>query len=211
VSQGGAGAPETADGQEAGKDPWELALEGLDLIELDPAKCHLRLGAEQRLFGTVHGREHPWIVPHLPFPLSEPTAWISLVAVRDPDADGRRSDGGASDRVELGVLAGMDGLDAGSRTALETALHLRYFLPRVLRIVDVRDEDPGQSGAVVWTLETDRGPRLLRMANLFEGIYDELGDGRLLLRDGDGTRVEIRDLRALDAASRRLLERYYWL
>jgi len=195
----------------AGADPWALALQGLDLIELDPRECRLRLEPEQRLSGTVYGIDHAWIIPYLPFPLSEPGEWVSLVAVRHPDADGRRSDGGQGDRVELGVLPGMTGLDLESRRALETALHLRYFLPRVLRIVDVRDEDPGQTGAVVWTLETDRGPRLLRMPNLFDGIYDELGAGRLLLRDGDGTRVEIHDLHALDEESQRLLNRYYWL
>ncbi len=196
---------------ESDDDLWALARQGLDLIELDPRRCRLRLDGEQRLSGTVHGRDLPWIIPYLPFPLSEPQEWISLVAVRDADGDGRRSDGGQDDRIELGVLPGVGGLDEQSRQALETALRLRYFLPRVLRIVDVRDEDPGQSGAVVWTLQTDRGPRLLRMGNLFEGIYDELGGGRLLLRDSDGTRVEIPNLHALDADSRRLLTRYYWL
>ena len=198
------------DAQSPERDPWETALEGLELVVLDPADCTLRMDQDQRLSATVHGREYPEVIAYRPFPLSQPHAWVSLVAVSDADADGRRSDGSRGERVEVGVLPGTDGLDPESRSALETALRLRYFLPRVTRIVDVYDEDPGQTGAVVWMLETDRGPMRLRMASLFEGIYDELGDGRLLFVDGDGNRAEIRRVADLDAESRRLLDRYYW-
>lgn len=198
------------DEQRTDRDPWETALEGLELVLLRPQECQLRLDADQRLSATIRGRQYPDVIAYLPFPLTRPADWVSLVAVTDPDSDGRRSDGTRSDRVELGVLPGTAALDPESRRALEAALHLRYFMPRVTRIVDVQDEDPGQSGAVVWTLQTDRGPMRLRMANLFEGIYDELGNGRLILVDGDGNRAEIRDVAELDPESRRLLERYYW-
>ncbi len=198
------------DGQGAADptDAWATATEGLDLVALDPTVCRLRPGPAGRLCGTVHGREHAEIVPHRPFPLSEPS-WISLVAVEDPDTDGRRSDGDRPDWVEIGVLPGVEGLDPESRAAVEAALALRYFLPRVVRIAAVRDEDPGQSGAVVWDLETDRGPMRLRMPNLFEGIQ-QMPSGRLLLSGGEGNRADIPDVAAMDAASRRLLERYYW-
>jgi hypothetical protein len=79
----------------------------------------------------------------------------------------------------------------------------------VVRIVSVRDEDPGQSGAVVWQLQTDRGPVRLRMVSLFDGIQ-QLDTGRLIFSDRDGNRADIPDVSALDPASRKLLERYYW-
>jgi hypothetical protein len=195
--------------EEAERDPWETAQEGLELVVLDPAACRLHGDGRGRLWGTVHGREYPELVVHMPFPLSAPHAWVSLVAVEDPDSDGRRSDGGKPDRVELGVLPGLDGCDPETREAIQGALRLRYFLPRVLRIVSVQEEDPGQSGAVVWRLLTDRGPMLLRMPSLFEGIQ-QLETGRILLSDRDGNRADIPDLSALDPDSRRLLERYYW-
>jgi hypothetical protein len=196
-------------GTPSDRDPWETALEGLDLIVLDPGACRLRLDENQRLSGTVHGRDYPEIIPYMPFPLTHPADWVSLVAVTDPDSDGRRSDGGMSERVELGVLPGLDGLDADSRDALAEALHLRYFMPRVLRIVSAWDEAPGQTGAVHWQLETDRGEMRMRMPNLFEGIQ-ELEAGRLILSDGEGNRAEIPSVAALDPQSRRLLDRYYW-
>ncbi len=191
------------------RDPWETALQGLDLIVIDPRACQVRLDAHQRLTGSVYGREYAEIVPHMPFPLTHPEDWVSLVAVTDADADGRRSDGSASERVELGVLQGLEGLDPESRAAVATALHLRYFMPRVLRIVSAWDEAPGQSGAVHWELETDRGSMRMRMPNLFEGIH-ELETGRIILSDSDGNRAEIPSVRELDRESRRLLDRYYW-
>ena len=189
-------------------DAWATATEGLDLVLLDPTTCRLRHGPAGRLCGTVHGREHAEIVPYRPFPLSEPN-WVSLVAVEDSDSDGRRSDGERSDWLELGVLPDLDGLDPESRVALDAALALRYFLPRVVQIMAVRDEDPSQSGAVLWDLQTDRGPMRLRMPNLFEGIQ-QLPSGRLLLSGGEGNRADIPDVATMDPASRRLLERYYW-
>lgn len=190
-------------------DPWETALEGLDLIVLDPAACEVRIDEAGRLCGSVNGREHAQIVAYQAFPLTEPNEWISLVAVSDPDSDGRRSDGGKADRVELGVLPGLDGLSPESRSAVEQALRLRYFMPRVLQIVSVYDEDPGQSGAVQWELLTDRGPMRLRMPNLWDGI-EQLETGRIILRDHDGNRADIPAVAQLDLASRRLLEKYYW-
>ncbi len=199
------GGPET--GGES--DPWQTALEGLDLILLEPDACRFHGDGTGRLWGTVNGRDYPELLAHMPFPLSGPEEWISIVAVEDADSDGRRSDGGKSDRVELGVLAGLGALDSESREAVALALRLRYFLPRVLRIMHVRDEDPGQTGAVIWQLMTDRGPVRLRMPNLFDGIQQQ-PSGRILLADRDGNRVDIPDLTALDPESRRWLERYYW-
>lgn len=190
-------------------DPWNTALEGLELVMLRAADCRLQLDEHQRLSGLVYGREYREIIAYMPFPLTGPTDWISLVSVSDADGDGRRSDGGQPGRVELGVLPGLDGLDPESRQAVATALRLRYFMPKVSRIVAVTDEDPGQTGAVNWELETDRGYMRMRMPNLFEGIQ-ELADGRLILSDHDGNRAEIPSTAGLDRESRRMLDRYYW-
>ena len=193
----------------AAEDPWQTALQGLDLIVLEPAACRLQGDGNGRVWGEVNGREYGEIVVHHAFPLTDPENWISVIAVDDADSDGRRSDGGKSDRVELGVLANLEACDEATRQAVAGALRLRYFLPRLLQIANVRDEDPGQTGAVVWDLITDRGPMRLRMASLFEG-FTQLETGRILLSDRDGNRVDIPSVAGLDADSRRLLERYYW-
>lgn len=200
-------AEERAPGQ---PDPWELALEGLELVQLDPALCHIRGDGLGRLWGTIAGREHAELLVYRTFPLTAPEDWVSVVATDDPGGDGHRSDGGPSERVEVGVLAGLDGLEPESRAAVEQALHLRYFLPRVLAITAIRDEAPGQSGAVVWDLQTDRGAMRLRMRNLFNG-FQQFPSGRIVLSDEEGNRADIPSLAGLDPQSRRLLLRYYWL
>jgi|GEM_PF-259624 len=206
---GASGPAGDATAAPAEPDPWQTALEGLDLIVLAPAACRIEGDGSGRLWGEVNGRHYPDLQVYMTHPLTDPAGWISLIAVEDADADGRRSDGGQSDRVELGVLEDLRGLDDAGRAAVQIALRLRYFMPRVLQIVAVRDEDPGQSGAVQWELLTDRGPMRLRMASLFDGIQ-QLDTGRLIFADRDGNRADIPDVSALDAASRKLLERYYW-
>lgn len=190
-------------------DPWEIALDGLDLLVLDPTECHVHGDGRGRLWGTVLGREHTDLRAYRTFPLTAPD-WISLVSALDADDDGRRSDGERPERVELGVLNGTDGLDTESRQSITDALRLRYFLPQLLSIAGVREEAPGQSGAVVWDLLTDRGPMQLRMRNLFEG-FQQFQDGRIVLSDHEGNRVDIPAVDALDGLSRRFLLRYYWL
>ncbi len=192
-----------------GTDPdlWAAALEGLDLVELNPNDCTLRIDNHGNLSGTICGREHETLAVYRSKPLSAPNEWISIVTVDDPDSDGRRSDGRPAGRVELGVLPDTEGLDPESRRAVERALFLRYFIPRVLQILSVHDER--LTAAVIWELETNRGRMLLRMTNLFDGIK-QLDNGRILLADSEGLRAEIPDLVMLDPASRRLLERYFW-
>ena len=191
-------------------DPWQTALQGLDLILLEPDSCRLHGDGGGRIWGSVHGQEHPELMVHRAYPLSAPLEWISIVAVEDPDSDGRRSDGGRPDRVELGVLEALDGCDTETRRAIEDALRVRYFLPRILRIASVEEEAPGQNGALVWELLTDRGPMRLRMASLFDGITQIRGTNRVLLSDREGNRADIPDVGTLDPQSRVLLERYYW-
>lgn len=197
------------DGDESEADPWEMALQGLDLVVLNPHECRLWLDDARRLKAEIHGRSYPDVVAYMPYPLTLGDSWVSLVSVSDPDGDGRRSDGRQNDRVEIGVLPGLGGLDGRSREAVAEALRLRYFLPRVTRILRVSDEDPGQSGAVNWELDTDRGVMRLRMPNLFEGIQ-ELAPGRLILSDYDGNRAEIPNVADLDRDSQRQISRYYW-
>jgi hypothetical protein len=57
-----------------------------------------------------------------------------------------------------------------------------------------------------WEVETDRGPTRFILNN--EDDVRRLDDQRALVIDASGIRYLIPDLRSLDAASRRVLERY---
>lgn len=166
------------------------------LRRLDPVSVRLRRGLRGELQLLTPEVCHLGVRLIQPFPLSRPAAWLAVQA-----SDGR----------ELGLLPGLEGLDADSRALAEEALRLRYFTPRVSAILDLRDERiGGRSGGVVWELQTDRGRATLHMPNTNEHIQT-LGQGRLLLTDRAGNRYEIVDVRRLDAASRARLSRYIWL
>lgn len=166
------------------------------LCRLDPAVTAFRLGPEGQLQLLLPEICHRRVTLVRPFPLSRTEAWLSVRG-----ADGR----------EIGLLPGLEAMDAESRQAAEAHLRLRYFVPRITAILGLRDEsDGGHSGGLVWDLQTDRGATTLHMPNTNEHIQD-LGGGRLLLSDRAGSRFEIPSVSALDAASRARLARFVWL
>lgn len=194
-------ADDSGSGQRAGQAATDVAasedaVAGAGLVRLDAGLVRLRRGPQGELQATVGERSYLRVSCARAFPLSQPDGWVAL-----RDGDGK----------EIGLLHGLDGLDAESRCLVEEDLRLRYFTPQVTQILDLRDElTGGRSGGVVWELMTDRGPARLHMPNTNEHIQ-VLGGGRLLLSDRAGQRFEIADLSRLDAGSRRLLSRFVWL
>lgn len=71
----------------------------------------------------------------------------------------------------------------------------------VIRIVQVRQHHD----LWIWQLETDAGPMRMTMRNLYEQVQLH-GANRLLLTDVNGRRAEIRDLQALDGASKKWIK-----
>lgn len=122
------------------------------------------------------------------FPLSEPNRYLSIRH---------------SDNTEVGVLLDHEELDAESRRLVEEELERRYLIPVVQRILGVKE----RFGTVDWQVETDRGRCTYTMRNIRENV-DQLSTVRYLFTDIEGNRYDIRDVNALDAASRAYLFRY---
>lgn len=104
------------------------------------------------------------------------------------------------DGNEIGVLLDPAQLDARSLAALEAEMQLAYFVPRITRIVELKDE----YGLRLWSVETDRGPR--EFATQSRQDVRLVGKSRYIIRDVDGNRYEIADLMALDLRSRGKLD-----
>ena len=86
---------------------------------------------------------------------------------------------------------------------LEEELARREFVPIVLRIEAVSaDHDPAQ-----WRVVTDRGPTAFLIEDADNDVR-RLGPYSILLVDTHGIRYLIPDVRRLEGASRRILERY---
>jgi hypothetical protein len=133
------------------------------------------------------GRWHGDIEPLRAFPFSDPMRWIVL---RDRHAR------------ELLCIEDLAALDASSRVVLEEALARREFVPVIERIEHIA----AHAEPCRWQVVTDRGVTSFMLNS--EDDVRPVHARRVLITDADGMRYLIPDLRALDAASQCLLERY---
>ncbi|MBI3836642.1 MAG: DUF1854 domain-containing protein [Planctomycetia bacterium] len=134
-----------------------------------------------------NGKSHEGVEPVRDFPISDPDHWISIC-----DAQGR----------ELVSVKDLGAISPATREFLERDLARREFVPLIRRVVGV----PADTEPTEWEVETDRGPTKF-LLNSADDVR-RLGPDRALVIDTQGIRYLIEDLRQLDAASRRILERY---
>jgi hypothetical protein len=122
------------------------------------------------------------------FPISGPNKYVSIV-----DAEGH----------EVACIEDPSTLPGTVRERIDEELARREFVPIVLRIEEVlADSDPSQ-----WRIVTDRGVTEFLMEDSDNDVR-RLGPTRILLLDTHGIRYLIPDTGRLDAASRRILDRY---
>lgn len=139
------------------------------------------------LLTTPDGVRHDGVVPVRAFPIAAPHEGLAMV-----DADGR----------EVAWVGALDRLNAPLRTLIEEELANREFTPEIRRIVAVSTF----STPSVWQVDTDRG--LTSFVLKGEEDIRRLKDGALWISDSHGIQFVVRDRRALDRRSRRLLERF---
>jgi hypothetical protein len=120
------------------------------------------------------------------FPLSEPEAWIAVLA-----ADGK----------ERGVLRTLKGLSHDSLAAARDELRRRYLVPSILVIHGIRDRHDVSE----WRVDTDRGPAVFQVRNFIDSAKTPV-PGRLAITDVEGNRYDIPDINALDPDSRKRLD-----
>lgn len=151
-----------------------------------PAGWVLERHAHGRLvFIAADGRRHDDVDVLRAFPVTAVQGPVAIVG-----ADG-------------GELAWIDALAAVAeplRTILEQELAEREFLPVVERIEAIADSEPAE-----WTVTTDRGPHRFKVAHADDVVRQP--DGAVFITDTDGVRYRVPRFNALDAESRRLLDR----
>lgn len=138
------------------------------------------------LRGTISGKRYKELIVYRCFPFQYESSYLSIRDAKD---------------VELGIVRDIGELDPESAAELTRELQLRYFLPKVTRVDNVKNK----SGLWLWELQTYLGPTRLAMRNLHEHIQYP-GGSRIILTDLNGKRCEITDWQALDSHSRKQLE-----
>lgn len=151
---------------------------GEELKMFRPERVHVLEAGVDEVDLEIDGRVYCRVRPRRPFPYSHPEI---IVFYRGEE--------------ELGVLRDYRKLDPRSRELLERVLKIVYFMPRVNKILSVRNV----RGKYEWRVVTDKGEvtfytwsRCIRL----------LRDGRLLIRDVDGRVYMVESPEKLDSKSR---------
>lgn len=147
---------------------------------------------ERDAFGRIalidaQGVRHEGIVPVRAFPLTGPDAGLSLVG-----ADGR----------ERAWIDRIDQLPPALRELLDADLAARDFAPTLTQLHAVSSFGVPST----WTVSTDRGDT--RFVLKAEEDIRRLEGGALLIASAHGLQFRVPDPKALDRASRKLLERF---
>lgn len=152
-----------------------------------PGICLTRDDFGQLLLARPGGQTPVVVVPVRAFPLSAPAHDIALI-----DADGQ----------ECQWLDDLSALAPAVRTLIEEELAARGFTPEIRHILSVSPAP----GASCWHVLTDRGET--RFTLRAGETVRRLAHGMLQLVDENGVPWLVRNADALDARSRRLLERH---
>ena len=147
---------------------------------------------ERDAFGRLvltdaEGERHEGVTPVRAFPLSAPGEGVSLVG-----SDGR----------ELVWIDRLEALPPQISALLEQELAVRDFAPTLLQLHKVSSFGVPST----WTVSTDRGDTSFVLKA--EEDIRRLEGGALLIASAHGVQFRIPDVKALDRASRKLLERF---
>ena len=137
---------------------------------------------------NAQGERFIGVLPVRAFPILAPEEGISLLS---------------TEGHEVAWVDRLSDLAAGYQSLIEEELARREFMPVLVRIVDVSSF----STPCTWTVETDRG----RTEFVLRGDEDirRIGTGRsLLVADAHGIHYLVPDQKALDAHSKRILDRF---
>jgi hypothetical protein len=133
------------------------------------------------------GVVHEGVTPVRAFPITAPGGGVALVS---------------TDGHEAAWIEDLATLPVAMRALVEEDLAAREFTPEIRRLVSVSSF----ATPSIWEVETDRGDT----AFVLKGEEDirRLGRTSLLIADSFGVQFLVRDIAALDKASRRLLDRF---
>ena len=133
-------------------------------------------------------KEYARVGVYLTFPLTNPDEFISI---READEKAK----------EIGMIEKLSALSKDQQDMLREQIKLRYFMPIITKVLDVKDE----YGYAYWNVTTTFGS--CRLTTQMSGnAVIHLSDSRLLVTDIDGNRYEIPDFYQLSVMERKKLD-----
>ena len=177
------------------------ASKSFEVIYLEPDRVHFERRGDT-LSLTLNGdhdatRQHfPRVVLRSCFPVSQDKFYLSV-----------RDTSGEDGPQEIGIIRDWTQLADADRQAVDDELGLHYFVPRILKVYEVKDE----FGFLYWTVDTDKGHKEFVMRNNVIRKAREIAPGHWLLIDVNQARYEIENVSALDRKSQKLVNRFLYL
>ncbi len=161
-----------------------------ELNILDPKKVRIYKDEFNKIrLNILNEKEYPEVKPVMSFPITDSESYVSFYEV----VDGKRG-------KEIGIIENVEKLDSESKKLLKAELKREYFMPRIIKINSMTESH----GVMKFDVETDKGRRV------FETRYKEdirrISSKRIIIRDADGNRYEIRDQNELDPRSQSLID-----
>lgn len=143
---------------------------------------------ENRLWLSINGREYGIGRVASAFPLSAALERIVFFNSRGE---------------EIGCLKGARHLDQNSLKLLLEELDRAYFMPSIESVDDITDH----LGLELWRVHTNRGARTFEVRQPEKNVRI-ISPRRMIVKDVDGNRYEIKNWHMLDKKSLALLMRY---
>lgn len=133
-------------------------------------------------------KEYTRVGVYLTFPLTNPEEFISI---READEKAK----------EIGMIEKLSQLEPDQQEMIREQIKLRYFIPVIIKVMDVKDE----YGYAYWHVQTNFG--VCRFTTRMSGdAVVSLSDSRLMVTDIDGNRYEIPDFYKLSITERKKLD-----
>ena len=155
------------------------------------------LNSENAVFTRTEGgflalktgeKEYERVGVYLTFPLTNPNEFISI---READEKAK----------EIGIIQSINDLGKDEQEMIREQVRLRYFMPVIRKVMDVKDE----YGYAYWHVVTDYGACRFTTHMGGDAVVN-LGEARYQVTDIDGNRYEIPDFYALTVLERKKLD-----
>ena len=122
------------------------------------------------------------------FPFSDADKFLSI------------RDHGDGDK-EIGIIEDLNAMSEETKTLINEQLRLSYFTPVISKIYEIKDE----YGYAYFHVDTDKGECRF-VINMGSNAVSKLSDTRLIIKDVDENRFEIKDVDKLTKKERRMLD-----
>ena len=155
---------------------------------LDASRTTCGKDAEGGLVVRCDGEEIAVTSVMTAFPISRPGTMVSL---RDDEGN------------EVAIIDNIGRLDNTSRYIIQQELEKSYFMPVITDFIYSEEK----LGVLTMEVDTDKGPRTFQIRN-FRKCIRQLGKGRVLIRDVDGNRYEVKHWPSLSSRGRNILMEY---